>query len=283
MDDDYFGSRPVPREETTEARTPLGEESARFRSAPSNAGQSASEATSAAPPSSGRSLSRGHIGRLDGRLQDAFGWQRLGPWRWVLAGSVGVGLLAALAAVFDGGTATAGERVAGALGGLLGWLLLGAFVWVPGALIHRRTQSQAARARTSSISTNPAGGTAAGGTPRWVVVGGIAVAVLVLGAIAVPSFTAQRQKALDARAASGDLREMPSCEAAPGVSTPSAYGTCAESPLSEAFRSMLAQRCGVTLTPEWWRPTPGTVAFFYVIDDDNDARIQPSTGEVDCG
>lgn len=224
---------------------------------------------STAGPSREPGLLRRQLSRLDAQLEDSLHWKRLGVWRWVLAASCGLGLLAVLAALFDGGSATLGERMGGAAGGLLSWLIVGALVWVPGALYHRRTQSRSSQAPTP--------------TPRWVIVGISLVVVGILAAIAVPSFITQRQKALDARATSGDLREMPECDPAAGVTVASAYGTCAASPISEAYRRRVAERCSVTLTAEWWQPAAGTVAFFHAYNDDADARIQPATGEVDCG
>lgn len=105
--------------------------------------------------------------------------------------------------------------------------------------------------------------------------------VVVLAVISVPAFLEQKAKA-EALAAVDDGR-MPTCEPAAGVTVASAYGSCAASPVSEAYRSLVAERCGLTLTAEWWQPAAGTVAFFHVYSDSDDARVQPTTGEVDCG
>lgn len=217
--------------------------------------------------SPGSGLLRRLIGRCDSQIESAFGWKRLGPWRWVLAGSVIVGAWAALTSSRDiARVATDEYRLAVSVTAFLFYVLLGALVWVPGALYHRARQPEP--------------------RPPWRLAVGVTLAVMLLAMIGILNFVDHRQKALDASARAGELREMPTCEPVGDVTFTSDKGTCGISPMSEAYRRLVIERCGMSdwhLTSEWWRPDPKTIAYFHTISDTDDARIQPATGEVDCG
>ena len=78
---------------------------------------------------------------------------------------------------------------------------------------------------------------------------------------------------------------MPTCKPAERVTFATDQGTCAGNSLSAEYRSAVIKKCrlGETLTQEWWRPDSETVAFFHIFNVNEDSRIVPRTGAIDCG
>lgn len=140
------------------------------------------------------------------------------------------------------------------------------------------------RAAHTAIPATGAWYSPAPATPPWVVAVAattfVLLAVAILTALAIPVFLQQRAKG---NAAAVSEVQLPACQPAAGARAEiSATGPCAGSPASEAFRSLLTERCGVTLTSQWWQPANGIIAFLHV-DSSRVARVQPATGGMDCG